>query len=157
MMRRKLWMAPALLALLGLSALAADTPNFSGTWKMNMNKSDMGQMPLPDKYEMTITHQEPEIKAVTVTVGQMGERKSETVYKTDGTETTNRMGQNESKSVAKWEGKVLSIVTKGSFQGNSVEIHTKWSLSDDGKTLTMDQTFKSDMGEMASKRVLDKQ
>jgi hypothetical protein len=150
-------MAPALLAIVSLGLAAADTPDFSGTWKMNMAKSDLGQMPVPDKYEMTVAHKEPEVKATTVTVGQMGERKSETVYKTDGTETTNRMGQNESKSVAKWEGKVLSVVTKGSFQGNSIEILTKWSLSDDGKTLTMDQTFKSDMGEMATKRVLDKQ
>jgi hypothetical protein len=136
---------------------AADVPDFSGAWKMNVAKSDLGQMPMPDKYEMTVTHKEPEVRLVTVTAGQMGERKTETLYRTDGTETTNRMGPNESKSTAKWQGRVLNVVTKGSLQGNAIEIHSKWSLSDDGKTLTVEQTFKSDMGEMATKRVLDKQ
>lgn len=156
-MKKTVLITLALLAALALCAAGADTPDFSGTWKMNMAKSDLGQMPVPDKYEMTVTHKEPEVKAVTVTVGQMGERKSEAVYKTDGTETTNRMGQNETKSTAKWAGKVLNITTKGSFQGNAMEIQTKWSLSDDAKVLTIDQTFKSDMGEFATKRVLDKQ
>jgi hypothetical protein len=154
---RRFWLALALSASLSLIAQAADKPDFSGNWKMNAAKSDLGQMPVPDKWEMKVEHKEPDVKTTTVTVGQMGERTTEAAYKTDGTETTNRMGPNDSKSVAKWEGNVLSIITKASFQGNPFEMHSKWSLSADGKTLTMDQTMKSDRGEFALKRVLDKQ
>lgn len=157
MLNRRFWVPLALMAAMSLVAQGADKPDFSGNWKLNTSKSDLGQMPVPDKYEMKIDHKDPDMKTVTVSVGQMGERTTEATYKTDGTETTNRMGPNESKSVAKWEGNILGIVTKASFQGNDFEINSKWSLSADGKTLTQDQTMKGSQGEFTFKRVLDKQ
>ena len=98
MMNRRAWAGLALSFCLSMAAMSAAKPDFSGEWKMNMTKSDLGQMPMPDKYEMKVEHKEPEVKTTTVQAGQMGERTTEAVYKTDGTETTNRMGPNESKS-----------------------------------------------------------
>jgi len=151
----------ALLALMlcfAFAAVAADKPDFSGKWKLNASKSDLGQMPVPDKWEVTLEHKDPNVKSTTVTAGQMGERTMEAVYKTDGTETTNKgFGDSETKSTAKWDGSVLAIVTNMEFQGNKMTIESRWNLSADGKVLTMDQTMKSDRGEFNMKRVLDKQ
>lgn len=152
--------------ILGLIALAvcftfaatAATPDFSGKWKLNVAKSDLGQMPVPDKWEMMVEHKEPAIKATTVSAGQMGERTMEANYRTDGTETTNKgFGGSETKSKAKWDGNVLAITTEAEFQGNKMQITQRWSLAPDGKVLTVEQTFKGDQGEFTAKRVLDKQ
>jgi hypothetical protein len=148
----------ALLLCFALAAAAAEKPDFTGKWKLNASKSDLGQMPVPDKWEMTVEHKDPNVKSTTVTAGQMGERTMEAVYKTDGTETTNKgFGDSETKSTAKWDGGVLAIVTNMEFQGNKMTMESRWSLSGDGKVLTMDQTMKSDRGEFNMKRVLDKQ
>ncbi|NWF84531.1 MAG: hypothetical protein HXY18_11950 [Bryobacteraceae bacterium] len=139
-------------------AAAAATPDFSGKWKLNVSKSDLGQMPVPDKYEMTVEHKEPSIHTTTVSAGQMGERTMEANYKTDGTETTNKgFGVSETKSKAKWDGSVLAITTEAEFQGNKMQIIQRWSLDPAGKVLTVEQTFKGDQGEFTTKRVLDKQ
>lgn len=157
-MHRRVWLVAFLVVFVcGSAALAADHPDFTGSWKVNVAKSDLGQMPPPDKYEMKVDHKDPDLKTETLMVGQMGEWKMEAVYKTDGTETTNKMGPNESKSTAKWDGKALNIVTKASFDGNSMQILGKWSLSDDGKLLTMEQTIRGDQGDFTMKWVMDKQ
>lgn len=156
-MTRRIWALIALSLCLALAASAA-TPDFSGKWKLNAAKSDLGQMPVPDKWEMTVEHKEPAIKTTTVSVGQMGERTMEAAYKTDGTETTNKgFGGSETKSKAKWDASVLAITTDAEFQGNKMQILQRWSLSADGKVMTIEQTFKGEQGEFTSKRVLDKQ
>jgi hypothetical protein len=106
---------------------------------------------------MKVEHKEPDLKAETLMAGQMGEWKMEASYKTDGTETVNKMGPSDSKSTAKWEGKALVIVTKASWEGNAMEITGKWSLSEDGKTLTMDQKIRGDQGEFLMTWVMEKQ
>jgi hypothetical protein len=148
----------ALSLTASLASMAAEKPDFSGKYKINAAKSDLGQMPTPDKYEMTVEHKDPSLKSTTVMVGQMGERTMEAVYKTDGTETTNKgFGNSENKSTAKWEGSALAITTQSEFQGNKMQVLRKWSLSADGKVLTIEQTFKGEQGEFTSKYVLDKQ
>jgi hypothetical protein len=157
-MNRRIWALIALSLCFALAALAADKPDFTGNWKLNVSKSDLGQMPAPDKWEMKVEHKEPALKSVTTSVGQMGERVMEANYKTDGTETTNKgFGNSETKSTAKWDGSILAIATQAEFQGNKMEINSRWSLAADGKTLTVEQTMKSERGEFTTKRVLDKQ
>lgn len=156
-MTRQICAAIALSLCLAHAAAAA-TPDFSGKWKLNASKSDLGQMPVPEKWEMTVEHKDPAVKATTVMVGQMGERTTEASYRTDGTETTNKgPGGNESKSTAKWDGSILAITTQSEFQGYKMQILARWSLSADGKVMTIEQTFKGEQGEFTSRRVLDKQ
>ena len=157
-MNRRIWALIALTLCMTVAALGADKPDFSGNWKLNVSKSDLGQMPVPDKWEMKVEHKDPALKSVTTSVGQMGERVMEANYKTDGTETINKgFGNSETKSTAKWDGSILAIATQAEFQGNKMEILSRWNLAADGKTLTVEQTMKSDRGEFTTKRVLDKQ
>jgi hypothetical protein len=124
---------------------------------MNSSKSDFGQMPAPSSMTQKVTHNDPDLKVVTTRAGENGEFTNEAAYTTDGKECTNKGRMGEMKSTLKWEGDTLVIDTKADFQGNAVTITAKWTLSDDGKTLTVNTHFASSMGEGDSKTVFDKQ
>jgi hypothetical protein len=49
------------------------------------------------------------------------------------------------------------VDTKGSFGGNDFTAKARWTLSGDGKTLTVTTHFSSAMGEGDVKEVFDKQ
>jgi hypothetical protein len=143
------------LALCG--AMAQGKPNFSGEWKLNVAKSDFGQMPAPTSMVQKVTHNDPALKVVRTQVGDQGEFTTDSTYTTDGKECINTTRMGESKSTLKWDGDTLVIDTKMDFQGNAVSITSRWTLSAEGKTLTLNQRFSSQMGEGEAKLVLEKQ
>jgi hypothetical protein len=152
----RILIALAILALAGLPALAK--PNFTGDWKLNAPKSTFGQMPAPDSMTYKVTHADPKLSTAIKQSGQMGEFEMQASYTTDGKECTNEgFGGSTTKSVVKWDGDALVIETKGQFGDNEFTMTQKWTLSADGKTLNIVQTFKSDMGEGEQKLVFDKQ
>jgi hypothetical protein len=87
----------------------------------------------------------------------MGEVTAEMKYSTDGKETTSSIRDNQIKSTAKWEGDELVIAGKTSFEGGDVTLADRWSLSADGKTLTILRHVNSPMGETDQKIVLERQ
>ena len=126
-----------LTVALGLVQAQAKS-DFSGTWKLNVTKSDFGPMPPPETGVQKITHQDPTIKAnISTTGGPQGDMTYDINYSTDGKESVNKVGDNEFKSTANWEGDELVINTKGSFGGNDFTSKDRWTLSADGKTLTI--------------------
>jgi len=149
----------AIFAVLALSALPAlAKPNFSGDWKLNTSKSTFGEMPAPDSMTYKIAHDDPKLTAATKQSSQMGEFEMHSSYTTDGKESTNEGFQGSTmKSVAKWDGDTLVIVSKGQFGDNEFTMTQKWTLTADGKTLTVVQTFKSAMGEGEQKMIFEKQ
>jgi hypothetical protein len=156
-MKNAKWIIAAGLRLLLFAAVAQAKPNFSGDWKMNPAKSDFGQMPAPTSMVQKITHNDPDLKVVSTSVRESGEFTNTATYTTDGKECINKGRMGESKSTLKWDGDTLVIETKADFQGNAVAITSKWTLSEDGKTLTVNTHFSSSMGEGDSKTVLEKQ
>jgi hypothetical protein len=149
--------AVAALMLLACTAIALEKPSFTGEWKMNPSKSDFGMMPAPSSMTQKITHSEPDLRVVSTQVGQQGEFTSDSKYTTDGKECVNKFREFERKSTLKWEGDILVIESKMDIQGTAVTISEKWSLSEDGKTLTINRHFSSPQGEGDAKTVLEKQ
>jgi hypothetical protein len=139
------------------AGLALAKPNFSGEWKMDAAKSDFGPMPAPDTLTMKIRHQEPAVDVEQHQVGAQGELKADYKYTTDGKECVNTVRNNELKSVVNWEGDALIVKTKLNFQGNDVTLDDKWTLAEDGKTMTIDRLINSPQGELTMKTVLVKQ
>lgn len=156
-MKRSLKALAAILFVCVCGLTAADKPDFSGEWSLNASKSDFGPMPAPEKMIRKIEHKDPDLKIATTTAAQGNERKNEAAYKTDGSESVNKSGSGESKSVVKWEGSNLTIATKREIQGMTIEQNEKWTLSEDGKTLTIEGLLKAPQGELNLKMVMDKQ
>jgi hypothetical protein len=145
------------LAAVVISGQAQAKPNFGGDWKLNTSKSEFGPMPAPASRMDKIAHTDPSLKVATTQSGQNGDVTYEMKYATDGGETTNELRGNPMKSTAKWDGDALVVTTKGSFGGNEITLADKWSLSEDGKVLTINRHIVSPMGELDQKIVMDKQ
>jgi hypothetical protein len=127
------------LVVTGL-AVAQGKVDFSGKWapKVDPNaappaggggggRGGMGGGPMTVKQTATELTQER----------TMGENVMSTVYKLDGTESVNKTQRGESKSTAKFDGAKLVIKTVSEGQNGPQETTATWSLSGDGKELTI--------------------
>jgi hypothetical protein len=152
-------MAPTAGAAAMIHTGGGDAPNLSGTWQLNLTKSNFGQMPGPASQVNTIEDNEPSVKIVEDQKGgMMGDMNLTTTLSTDGKETTSAgMGGAEVKSTAHWDGATLVVNSKTSFQGSDITIKDSYSLSADGKTLTEVTHVESGMGNFDSTSVYDKQ
>ncbi len=145
------------LAVAFSCAAFAQKPNFTGTWKLNADKSDFGPIPGPTSQVSIVQHNDPALIVTTTQEGQQGKQQFTANYTTDGKEATNKMGPREVKSTLTWEGKNLVVNAKTSFNDNDITIKSVWSLSPDGNTMTQNVHFISPMGEADQKLVLEKQ
>ena len=146
-------------------ASAQAKPSFAGTWTMNMEKSDLGQMPKPKSQVETITQTADGITiAIAADRSEMGKQSYTFSAKFDGTETPLPSGAFPAESPfkilstkAEWLRSALVITQKTSFQDATGTLKTTYTLSEDGKVLTstMHITF-GDVAEFDTKAVYDK-
>jgi len=141
--------------VLALAATAQDKPDFSGAWKADIAKSNFGVLPAPQSATLKVEHKEPNFKLISTTVGDAGERTYELSFTTDGKECTNFVGNTEIKSVLKWEGAVLVMEHKAA--GGEVTVKDRWTLSEDGKTLTLVRQWSGSQGETTQTLVHERQ
>lgn len=132
-------------------------PNFSGTWKLNVEKSEYGPMPAPTSMVDKIAHEDPSLKINRTQVGQQGELNYDLNFTTDGKESSNTIRGNAMKSTVNWEGETLVFDTKFSIQDNEITFKDKWNVSPDGKTITINRHAASPQGEIDQKLVMEKQ
>jgi hypothetical protein len=156
-MIRKLLLGAVLITLPLISVQAQQKTDFSGTWKLNVAKSDFGPLPGPTSRTDVIAHKEPSISNHVTTEGPQGKLDYVANYTTDGKETTNTVGERVSKSTAKWDGNKLVVNTKLKINDSDVDVVATWELAADGKTLTISVHLASAMGEADQKLVFDKQ
>lgn len=146
----------------------AGKTDFTGTWQLNAEKSDLGQGPGQGRGGFgggnLVVKQEANLLTVERT---MGDRTVTSKYTLDGKESINSTGRGESKSVATWsaDGKTLTIVTTRSFERDGQTRQQKstemWKLtspdrSKDQKVLSIVSSFTTQDGERKSTRVYDK-
>jgi hypothetical protein len=145
------------LATLACSAFAADKPNFSGDWKMNLEKSDFGPVPAPATYTRKVTHAEPSITIEDTQTGTaLGDQHDTRTYTTDGKEITYQANGADIKSAATWDGDALQVDSKASVQGVDLDIKDKITLAADGKTMTDSVHIATPMGDLDIKVVFEK-
>jgi hypothetical protein len=176
MNRRNLFMTVAAMAF-SLAAAAAGV-NLSGTWVLDKDKSDTprfgagggrgggggGQGGAPD-LTLVIRQTDNDLQITRKFSRGDQERSVEQKFTLDGKENTNpagmgRSGSAEFKSKSKWNKDRLVI--EGTQKFNSprgpleVEVTEEFSLSADGKTLTVQTTRNTPTGENTSKQVFNK-
>ncbi len=164
---------PALAAISLLAGpLAAQKPDFSGTWKINTEKSDpipappagaggAGQRPggmggmRPS--ELFIMHSDSKM----VIEQKMAERTTLLTYYLDGRDSKNP-GMRGAEMTTKSTWVENTIVTNGEntfttpMGEMTIKTHEVRSLSDDGKTMTIVSSATTPRGEMTRKTVYDK-
>ncbi|MGA2598164.1 MAG: hypothetical protein ABSH09_14365 [Bryobacteraceae bacterium] len=131
--------------------------NFSGTWKLNVAKSDFGMVPPTDSRTDVIEQSGGHLKDTVAQNGQQGAMNYAMDVKTDGTEVAAKFGPRDVKISAAWAGPALAVTTKLDFDGNDVLIKSNWTLSADGNTWTQTSHITSPMGETDTTLVFDKQ
>ncbi|HVO99073.1 MAG TPA: hypothetical protein VMT15_13440 [Bryobacteraceae bacterium] len=151
-MKSRFILAAAVASIL-LAGHAQAATNFTGVWKLNLSKSDYGPVPPPEVMTRTINHNEPSLQISTFQKGAQGEVTTELKYTTDG-----KMVENKgSKGSAKWDGDKLVIDSVRDLQGGEIKFHEIWSLSPDGKTMTINNHLTAPQGEFDITLVFDKQ
>lgn len=144
-------MRTLLLVLLAVAAFAADL-NLSGTWQLNHQKSNFGPAKPPGNLVTRIAQQNNQLQAQSTVDGLA----SEYTWTLDGKESVNRIRGNEVKAIASWRGPILQVKSKTAIQGQSVSLTDQYSLSADGKTMTIYRTINGPQGEIEQTYVYDK-
>ena len=138
--------------------------NFSGGWKLNESKSDLGQF---GRFAVRSIKADQKDESISITRTQAsfnGDDMTTTeTLSFDGKETETTIFENSKrKSTAKWsdDGKALTItyVLMLNFNGETTEIKGTevWTLADGGATLVSQNSSSSSFGDMKAKGVYKK-
>jgi hypothetical protein len=139
------------MALCGAAFLTAQTkPDFSGTWKLNLERSDFGPFPKPaEGWTIKMDHRGAEVW--TMPADAPGKRH---VIYTDGRESEFEDDEVGRMTItATWEESVLVITSK---YGDTKQTE-RWALSKDGKVWTSSRHLETSLGEGDLKHVYEKQ
>ena len=135
--------------------------DFTGKWSLDAAKSDFGQMPAPDSIVHDIEHKEPNVKVTTSLKSTSGDTTNTRTFSTDGKESTNKLSMGGAEqavmTTAKWEGPSLIVSASFDAQGTTVQLIDTWTLSADGKVLTIGRVVKTPQGDFTTKTVYHKQ
>jgi len=140
-----------------LAMVAQGAPNVTGDWKLNLGKSNYGLFPAPLSATRKIATNGAKLTMTTVQKGTQGQVTTELNYTTDGKESVNRLQTGESKGSAQWIGEKLMIDSSREISGTTLRQREIWTLSPDGKTLTIDAHISLPNGEFDVKQVFDRQ
>jgi hypothetical protein len=153
-----------IITCISLNAVALSHPDFTGTWVMDKDRSFSNPPGL--EQTLTIVQTGDLIKLESRQKTAQGERVINETYSLDGKEAefTPAGGQPDAKGKrsATWlpDGRIIindrisSTTPKGP---TTQEITRKWTLSADGRTLTIDYYIDDQRGSFESKRVFVKQ
>lgn len=148
--------------ILAASASAAQKPGLTGTWIMDKEKST-GLPPDVDQV-MTVSQAGDKIDLETKVYTEQGSFSISDSYTASGKEVdfvpqTPQGPNGKGKRTAKWteEGRGVEVMEEATFEtpngAVTQQITRKWSLSADGKTLTIELKIKGPQGEQTSRRL----
>lgn len=180
---KKLFTLTALFCLMSVAALAQKKTDFSGTWVLDAAKSQLGERSRIESMTLTVVQTDKNLKVTTETKrqappadapqggrgggmgrGRFGGGDGTVDYSLDGKETTVDIegpnGKLPVKYKASMDGGKANLSSSRSFSSpmGEVSITTRetWSLSEDGKTLTVVRETTSPRGTNAATMVFAK-
>jgi len=159
---------PARAAVLALLVAAAGSisaqgakPNFSGTWNLDLPKSDFGPSPPPTSIVLVVVHKDPAVKVSSTQKSDQGTILNERNLTTDGKPNPNKIrsvdGEQDVTSTSKWVANKLVTSYQIQMQGMALDLIDTWELSADGKVLTIVRDVKTPQGDFSLKTVYNKQ
>lgn len=164
-MFRKLFLSGVALVLTASVVPAQDKTNFSGTWKLNVDKSDFGPIPSPKSATQVLDQKDNDFKCTIDSDTDAGKDHAVLTFTADGKEVTvpadspnAHQGQfNLQKIKADWDGPNLIVTETGTYSEMDVLSKRTYSLSADGKVLTIALHLTVPMGELDLKWIYEKQ
>lgn len=155
---KRMWLfGLALLAPAVLHATLAPggDPDFSGTWRLDPERSELRAMPAAHPSLLKIKQEGTRIHCFVI-------RKEEEPalnwdFSSDRTESYSKAPDTDMRTIAKWEGAALLINTIVNERSRSYTQMDRWKLSRDGRTLTVTRQIVSRHGEMESVLVFNRQ
>jgi len=158
-------MKHALLALAVAGGLAASPaaqaakPNFTGTWTLDVSKSDFGPSPPPESMVMVVEHKDPAIRIKTTQKSAEGETVNDRSLTTDGKPNTNKItmvgGVAQSvTSNSKWDGTKFVTTYPLDIQGTTITFVDSWSL--EGSVLKIARNVTTPEGTIVISTVFNK-
>ena len=158
-MRRVLLTAMVAAVVIPFAARAQSKPDFSGTWTLDVAKSDPAPQGRGGGGGMgggSVTIKQTGTELAVTSEGRQGPQTM--TYKLDGSESSNevmgRGGAQTVKSKAKWDGSSLVIDTTRDIQGMTITTHEVRRL--DGKDMIVETTAQTPQGEQKRKVVYTK-
>ena len=151
------------MALLALAiahfSFASGTPDFSGTWVLDNEKSDMGMPAGAGKLPMQTVTLVIKQTAATLSIDRKTANQVETaVLKLDGTESLNKAPNGKDvKSNSVWSGSTLVTKSTMLIDETQVQMSDIRSLSADGKVMTVQITRQTPRGEIKQTLIYNKQ
>ncbi len=157
-MKRVIFVTTLAVFILTHHASALGTPDFSGTWVLD-SVSDMGAGSGAGNFakgKVSIVIRQT--KTTFSVDRKAGDRIETAVHKLDGSESVNKLPSGkEKKSTSAWVGATLvikSMTDMGEMKVPSTEL---FSLSPDGKVMTVESTIQTPRGETKRKLTYNKQ
>jgi hypothetical protein len=141
-----------------------DRANFSGEWKLNEGKSDLGQFAAFAPRTIKVDQKNDSIMISKTAPSFNGDEVTATeTLSFDGKEVESTLfGTSKRKASAKWsdDGQTLTITFNIAldFNGQTTEIKgtETWTLTDGGKTLVSQNNSSSSFGDIQAKGVYEK-
>jgi hypothetical protein len=135
------------ISLLALVASAQSDQSFSGTWKLNRERSEMRNLPAPPDPFLKV-----EQSGTALTLFASSQQDGSPVistYPLDQRTEKRQIGNITTSTMTKWEGAALLVNTLVSGPQNYT-VMERWKRSRDGNTLTINRTIVRISGESES-------
>lgn len=139
-------------------------PDLSGTWTLNLSKSNYDQVPPPQDEIIVFSHTGPTYSIATTSDNERGKEVYTLPFVTDGSETPTPKGIFADTATlqylstkGEWDGTSLILTQKIIYQSGAGSLKSTFTLSADGKTLTRMMHISVDQGEFDTTSVYDKQ
>lgn len=139
--------------------------NFSGEWKLNEQKSELGEFGgrfAPKK--LKVDSKADSLSYERTSTNQAGEEITSTIKLTfDGKESESiAFGNSKRKSAAKWSDDGQSLLVNSTIlldqngQTTEIKVNEIWKLADNGNSLSIESKSSSSFGDNSMKLIYDK-
>ena len=146
------------------SAAATAHPNLTGTWNLNLSKSDFDQIPPPVSETLVFTQTGSRFTIEVISDSDRGKENYTLAFPIDGTDTPTPKDTIPAtaelqilSSKGEWQGMSFVFTEKITYQGNPGTLISTFTLSPDGKTLTRVMHISVDQGDFNTTSVFEKQ
>lgn len=139
-------------------------PDLSGTWTLNLDKSNYDQVPPPQDETLVFSRNGSTYSIATSSDNDRGKEVYTLPFTTDGNETPTPKGTFADTATlqylstkGEWEGASLVLTQKITYESGAGSLKSTFTLSADGKTLTRVMHISVEQGDFDTTSVYDKQ